>query len=57
VQRHESVLEERRKTLAAGGFVRPVTGCLHDTIFTVIGHKCNCDCRWHATGFAQYRTN
>jgi len=43
--------------LAAGGFVRPLTGCLHDAIVVAIDRNCNCHCRWHATGFAQYRTN
>jgi len=55
--RHEGVLEERRKMLAAGGFVRPLTGCLHDAIVAAIGHNCNCHSRWHVTGFAQYHTN
>jgi len=54
--RHESILEERRKMLATWGFVRPLTGCLHDAIVMAIGRKCNCDCRCHATGFAQYHT-
>jgi len=55
--RHEGVLEERRKMLAAGGFVRPLTGCLHDAIVAAIGHNCNRHSRWHATGFAQYHMN
>jgi len=49
VSRHDSVLEERCKTLVTWGFVRPLTWCLHNAIVTAIGRNCNCRCSCHAT--------